>query len=130
MLLSVFVPLVQAEPIKISAGSMNAEIKQSHLFEEKQVKELFAPVSNTVIKTHANFEIPKFTSIVSDCAKMKELDKLLKKLKAGGHRCLIFCQMTKMLDILEDYMIWKGYTYYRMDGSTQLSDRHEMVEQF
>lgn len=35
-----------------------------------------------------------------------------------------------MLDILEDYMIWKGFTYFRLDGSTQLNDRHDMVKQF
>lgn len=61
---------------------------------------------------------------------MKKLDELLMKLKEEGHRCLIFCQMTKMLDILEDYMNWRGYTYFRMDGSTQLDDRREMVENY
>ena len=31
------------------------------------------------------------------------LDKLLKKMHVGGHRVLVFSQMTRMLDILEDY---------------------------
>jgi DNA helicase INO80 len=51
---------------------------------------------------------------------MKFLDGLLAKLQQGNHRVLIFCQMTKMLDILEDYLCWRKYTYYRMDGSTNL----------
>jgi DNA helicase INO80 len=38
--------------------------------------------------------------------------------------------MTKMMDILEDFLIWQKYTYFRMDGSTQLQDRRFMVEEF
>lgn len=51
---------------------------------------------------------------------MKILADLLEKKHAGGNRCLVFCQMTKMMDILEDFLIWKKYSYFRMDGSTQL----------
>ena len=38
--------------------------------------------------------------------------------------------MTKMMDILEDFLIWQKYSYFRMDGSTQLQDRRFMVEEF
>lgn len=41
--------------------------------------------------------------------KMLLLDKLLKKLKEKGSRVLIFCQMTRILDILEDYCRLIGY---------------------
>jgi chromatin-remodeling ATPase INO80 len=75
-------------------------------------------------------ELPNYSRLVTDCAKMKFLDGLLAKLNAGNHRVLIFCQMTKMLDILEDYLCWRKYTYYRMDGSTNLQDRRFMVEDF
>lgn len=51
------------------------------------------------------------------------LDKLLAKLKAQGHRVLIFSQFSRMLDILEDYLIWRGYEYCRLDGNTSLEDR-------
>jgi SWI/SNF-related matrix-associated actin-dependent regulator of chromatin subfamily A member 5 len=37
------------------------------------------------------------------------LDKLLPKLKEQGSRVLIFSQMTRMIDILEDYCFWRGY---------------------
>jgi DNA helicase INO80 len=65
-----------------------------------------------------------------DCAKLQKLDDLLKERYLGGHRVLIFCQMTKMLDILEDYLTWRQYTYFRMDGSTAISDRRYMVEEY
>jgi len=75
-------------------------------------------------------ELPNYSRLVTDCAKMKFLDNLLGKLHKGGHRVLIFCQMTKMLDILEDFLCWRKYTYFRMDGSTNLQDRRFMVEDF
>lgn len=56
--------------------------------------------------------------LVTTCGKMVLLDKLLIKLKERGHRVLIFSQMTRMLDILEDYFLLKGYLYCRIDGNT------------
>ena len=38
--------------------------------------------------------------------------------------------MTKMLDILEDFLIWRKYAYFRMDGSTSIVDRTNMVDEF
>lgn len=58
------------------------------------------------------------------------LDKLLTKMKAQGHRVLIFSQFSRMLDILEDYLIWRGHDYCRLDGSTSLEDRTEGMEVF
>lgn len=51
--------------------------------------------------------------IVENSSKMVLLDKLLKKLKASGHRVLIFSQMTRILDILEDYTRYRGFEYCR-----------------
>jgi SNF2 family DNA or RNA helicase len=44
---------------------------------------------------------------------MGVLDKLLAQLKPRGHRVVLFSQFTRMLDILEDYLIKKGYSYRR-----------------
>jgi ATP-dependent DNA helicase len=51
--------------------------------------------------------------IVSYCGKLVLLDKMLKHFKANGHKVLIFCQMTKMMDILEDFMELRGYRHPR-----------------
>ena len=56
--------------------------------------------------------------LYTSCGKMYLLDKLLAKMFQRGHRVLIFSQMTRMLDILEDYLISKGYLYCRIDGNT------------
>lgn len=46
---------------------------------------------------------------VYNCGKLVILDKLLPKLKAQGSRVLIFSQMTRMIDILEDYCFWRNF---------------------
>lgn len=65
--------------------------------------------------------------IISNCGKMVLLDKLLVKLKARDNRALIFSQMTRMMDILEDYCISKGYSYCRIDGNTTYNDREDRI---
>ena len=55
------------------------------------------------------------------------LDKLLKKMHVGGHRVLIFSQMTRMLDILEDYCWLRDWEYCRIDGSTSGGDRYGLL---
>ncbi|KAK1929696.1 putative global transcription activator SNF2L1 [Phytophthora citrophthora] len=65
-----------------------------------------------------------------NCGKMTLLHRLLPKLQAQGSRVLIFCQMTSMMDILEDYMRFFGHDYCRLDGSTKGEDRDNMMEEF
>ncbi len=48
--------------------------------------------------------------------KMVLLDKLLQRLKADGHRVLIFSQMVRLLDIMSDYMSARNFTFQRLDG--------------
>ncbi|KAJ0959872.1 hypothetical protein J5N97_000394 [Dioscorea zingiberensis] len=58
------------------------------------------------------------------------LDKLLPKLKERDSRVLIFSQMTRLLDILEDYLMFKGYLYCRIDGNTGGEDRDASMDAF
>ena len=56
-------------------------------------------------------------------------DQLYSVLLAVGSRVLIFSQMTRVLDILEDYCMWRGYEYCRLEGNTshearQVENRH------
>ena len=71
-----------------------------------------------------------FGSLIADSSKLRELDRILKEKKKNGDRVLIFCQMTKMLDILEDFMNMKKYTFFRLDGASCLADRRDMVNEF
>ncbi|KAL8969664.1 MAG: hypothetical protein Q9183_001891 [Haloplaca sp. 2 TL-2023] len=71
-----------------------------------------------------------FRSLVTSSGKMMLLDGLLKKLHKNGHRVLIFSQMVKMLDILQDYMRCRGYQFQRLDGTIPSAQRTQAMEHF
>ncbi|KAG9509927.1 putative global transcription activator SNF2L1, partial [Fragariocoptes setiger] len=76
---------------------------------------------------------PPYTTdkhLVDNCGKLCILDKLLPRLQEQGSRVLIFSQMTRMLDILEDYALWRQYKYCRLDGQTAHVDRERSIEEF
>lgn len=65
-----------------------------------------------------------------DCGKLQELAVLLRRLKSGGHRALIFTQMSKMLDVLEAFLTLNGHTYVRLDGATKPEMRQILMQRF
>lgn len=75
---------------------------------------------NAGLQSQSIVEIPHYGRLITDCAKMKVFADLVMKLHAEKHRCLVFCQMTRMIDILEDFMTWKKMSYFKMDGSTSI----------
>ncbi|XP_017245995.2 chromatin structure-remodeling complex protein SYD isoform X2 [Daucus carota subsp. sativus] len=76
--------------------------------------------------------IPKhyLPNIVRLCGKLEMLDRILPKLKATDHRVLLFSTMTRLLDVMEDYLYWKQYKYLRLDGHTCGGDRGALIDQF
>ncbi|GAB6028975.1 putative global transcription activator SNF2L2 [Chamberlinius hualienensis] len=62
--------------------------------------------------------------------KFELLDRILPKLKIRNHRILLFCQMTSLMSIMEDYLIWRGIKYLRLDGSTKADERGQQLAQF
>ncbi|CAG8460361.1 6099_t:CDS:10 [Gigaspora rosea] len=72
--------------------------------------------------------VPPLKKLVLDSGKLTKLDELLKELKAGGHRVLIYFQMTRMIDLMEEYLAYRQYKYLRLDGSSKIADRRDMVE--
>ncbi|ERL95354.1 hypothetical protein D910_12619, partial [Dendroctonus ponderosae] len=76
---------------------------------------------------HGQYDIQHLTK---SAGKLVLLSKMLKKLKDQGHRVLIFSQMTKMLDILEDFLEGEGYKYERIDGAITGSQRQEAIDRF
>ncbi|QLG71129.1 hypothetical protein HG535_0B01670 [Zygotorulaspora mrakii] len=76
---------------------------------------------------------PPYTTdehLVYNSAKLKVLDQLLKKMKEQGSRVLIFSQMSRLLDILEDYCFFREYEYCRIDGSTAHEDRIQAIDEY
>ena len=66
-------------------------------------------------QTHPLTPDKLFQLMVQSAGKLVLVDKLLPKLKAGDHKVLVFSQMIRVLDILEDYLIQKKYV---LSGST------------
>ncbi|KAL3354169.1 hypothetical protein AABB24_018693, partial [Solanum stoloniferum] len=71
--------------------------------------------------------LPTFVRL---CGKLEMLDRLLPKLKATDHRVLLFSTMTRLLDVMEDYLCWKQYKYLRLDGHTCGGDRGALIDKF
>uniref|UniRef100_H3CFF6 Chromodomain helicase DNA binding protein 4 n=1 Tax=Tetraodon nigroviridis TaxID=99883 RepID=H3CFF6_TETNG len=69
-------------------------------------------------------------SLVKSSGKLMLLQKMMRKLKEGGHRVLVFSQMTKMLDLLEDFLENEGYKYERIDGGVTGNMRQEAIDRF
>ena len=56
--------------------------------------------------------------LIAASGKLVLLDKLLPKLRSDGHRVLIFSQFVMVLDILNDYLTYRGFKFERLDGGT------------
>lgn len=90
--------------------------------------ELDAPFHQTAVKLQIAFPDPSLLQY--DCGKLQELANLLRERKKGGHRVLIFTQMTRILDLLEMFLNFHGYLYLRLDGATKIEDRQYITERF
>ncbi|KAF5356342.1 hypothetical protein D9756_003876 [Leucocoprinus leucothites] len=72
-------------------------------------------------------QVPEAKRLIYDSAKLARLDSLLHELKEGGHRVLVYFQMTRMMDLMEEYLIYRQFKYLRLDGSSKIEDRRDMV---
>ncbi|GLV35974.1 domino [Carabus blaptoides fortunei] len=86
---------------------------------------LLHPIASAMV---TQFPDPRL--IQYDCGKLQTLDLLLRRLKSGGHRALIFTQMTRMLDVLEAFLNFHGHIYLRLDGTTKVDQRQVLMERF
>ncbi|KAL5712823.1 hypothetical protein ACHQM5_014952 [Ranunculus cassubicifolius] len=90
------------------------------------------PYLSQLHNEQVDYYMPKhyLPPIVRLCGKLEMLDRLLPKLKATDHRVLFFSTMTRLLDVMEEYLRWKGYGYLRLDGHTSGGDRGALIEEF
>ncbi|XP_014497082.1 probable helicase CHR10 isoform X2 [Vigna radiata var. radiata] len=68
--------------------------------------------------------------LVQASGKLLILDQLLQKLHYSGHRVLLFAQMTHTLDILQDFLELRKYSYERLDGSIRAEERFAAIRSF
>jgi SNF2 family DNA or RNA helicase len=111
--------------------STGKSVNSSTSFEEMLVE----PLENFLrpfqkVKARLSSFFPDKRLVQFDAGKLQTLSSLLHELKRGGHRALIFTQMSKMLDILEVFLNLNGHTYLRLDGSTGVERRQRLMDKF
>ncbi|KAL1848821.1 swr1 complex component [Paecilomyces lecythidis] len=117
-------------PAAIASGVTEAALTpiQSRSLSRKERFPPYDPFHEAQMRLSIAF--PDKRLLQYDCGKLQRLDKLLRDLQAGGHRALIFTQMTKMLDILEQFLNIHGHRYLRLDGTTKVEQRQMLTERF
>ncbi|KAJ4002497.1 SHREC complex subunit Mit1 [Lentinula boryana] len=68
--------------------------------------------------------------LIDASAKLRLLKDLLPKLKARGHRVLIFSQFVLALNVIEDFLVGEGHKFLRLDGNTKGTDRQKGMDEF
>nr|XP_043626662.1 ATP-dependent helicase BRM-like [Erigeron canadensis] len=122
--------------IRVDPEDETRKIQKSSLYQARA----FKPVTNKSMElrktcNHPLLNYPYFNDpskdfLVKSCGKLWVLDRILIKLQRTGHRVLLFSTMTKLLDILEEYMQWRRLVYRRIDGTTSLEDRESAITDF
>ena len=95
---------------------------------KEPIQKAIDPLYDAMIRQRIHF--PDRKLVQYDSGKLQTLAKLLRERKRGGHKCLIFTQMSKMLDILEIFLNLNGFTYVRLDGSTGVDKRQKLMDRF
>jgi len=68
--------------------------------------------------------------LVRASGKFALLDRMLERLHKDKHQVLIFSQMTAVLNVMEDYLLFRQWKYCRIDGSTKIDERQRQMDVF
>ena len=149
-------PGASAPPIQISCSNQGARVeKENTIFNiparralyscsekdeaalvEAKMDPVLYPIQNLLPPPlsqkgrYTSIQVPSMRRFVTDSGKLAKLDQLLRQLKQEGHRVLLYFQMTRMVDLVEEYLTYRNYKYLRLDGSTKLEDRRDRVHDF
>ncbi|KAI5962398.1 INO80 [Candida pseudojiufengensis] len=148
-----YTPIASAPPITINCSSINFQNNlNQELFDDKLRSSLYPMSLNNELKymqnqipfqnypktnllpqpiskfnNHSQIRMPSMERFITESGKLAKLDELLIQLKQNDHRVLIYFQMTKMMDLMEEYLTYKQHKYIRLDGSSKLDDRRDLV---
>ncbi|CAJ0570577.1 unnamed protein product, partial [Mesorhabditis spiculigera] len=130
---SIYLPAAVSLERRLDVGQGR---RSCHKGEDLQMDNYCAEVYRTLDKRSARMlgdqqmQLPDTRLIEFDCGKLQVLKNLLQRLHSEGHRVLIFTQMARMLDILQEFLSFHCYHYFRLDGATGIEQRHAMMERF
>ncbi|VDM56340.1 unnamed protein product [Angiostrongylus costaricensis] len=69
-------------------------------------------------------------ALVQASGKVVLIEKLLPKLRNDGHKVLIFSQMVRVLDLLEEFLVNMNYPFERIDGNVRGDMRQASIDRF
>ena len=125
------IPKVVAKPPSFAPSKIDTKFEKEKAYERFAYQKLMSHKNvNQSLKWANILFFPHKNLIQYDCGKLQRLAQLLKTLYLKGSKVLIFTQMTRMLDVLENFLNLHGYTYVRLDGSVKVEARQKMVDQF
>ncbi|KAF2942633.1 ATP-dependent helicase BRM [Oryza sativa Japonica Group] len=122
--------------IRVDPEDEKARIQRNAMYQAKTYKNLnnkcmeLRKVCNHPLLSYPFMNYYGKDFIIRSCGKLWNLDRILIKLHRSGHRVLLFSTMTKLLDILEEYLQWRQLVYRRIDGTTSLEDRESAIVDF
>lgn len=146
-------PIAAAVPIELNCSNMNFSNRKADVLFNKAIRSSLVPLTlneeldlmkkkvpvpeypksnmlpepvNKLID-YSNIRMPSMNRFITESGKLSLLDKLLDNLKNNDHRVLIYFQMTKMMDLMEEYLTFRQHNYIRLDGSSKLEDRRDLV---
>lgn len=120
--------LPSAAPLKVLNGlGTSTELTSTSTSTLTDLTHTLPDITHTLPDLARSINIPSMEKLIKDCGKLGALDELLRELRADGHRVLIYNQMTRMIDLLEEYLQYRGLSYLRLDGSTNIGVRRDLV---
>lgn len=122
--------------IRVDPEDEKRKVEKSTIYQAK----IYRTLNNRCMElrkacNHPLLNYPYFSDLSKDflvrsCGKLWVLDRVLMKLHRAGHRVLLFSTMTKLLDIMEEYLQWRRLVFRRIDGMTSLEDRESAIVDF
>ncbi|XP_032220278.1 chromodomain-helicase-DNA-binding protein 8 isoform X2 [Nematostella vectensis] len=92
---------------------------------------LITGAEEKILQEYGREHVDRHThAMIEASGKLVLIHKLLPKLKLGGHKVLVFSQMVRCLDILEDYLVHMKYPYERIDGRVRGNLRQAAIDRF
>ncbi|KAL3829680.1 hypothetical protein ACJIZ3_018482 [Penstemon smallii] len=122
--------------LRVDPEDEERKVQKNPIYQAK----IYKPLNNRCMElrktcNHPLLNYPYFSDLSKDflvrsCGKLWILDRILIKLQRTGHRVLLFSTMTKLLDIMEEYLQWRRLVFRRIDGTTSLEDRESAIVDF
>lgn len=125
------VPKAGAQPVAMVTNVLRTENANEDVLNDvllEPLQESLHPFREAQARLTSFFPDKKLVQF--DAGKLQALAELLRERKRGGHKVLIFTQMSKMLDILEAFLNMNGHTYVRLDGGTSIDLRQRLMDRF